>query len=303
MKGGEGLLPSAPADRLGSAPAARRDIWLFLALLFALSCACYALVFLAPKAAQQWLFYYSGVFMWCPGLAALLVQLVLYRSLRGLGWGWGAGRYYVLAYLLPLAFCLPVYLLVWLLGLGDFNHEFVEASRSRVGLPPGLFANLGLILLALVAAPTNMMVTLGEELGWRGFLVPRLRAVTSFTGTSLLTGLIWSAWHYPVIVAVLPLHRPHLPLWYATACFTVSVVAISVVYTWLRLRSGSVWPAALLHATSNAFQGGFEALTKDTGMTSYLTFEYGVGFALVIPLIAFAFWRKRHDVEPASASA
>ena len=175
--------------------------------------------------------------MWCPGLAALLTLLMLRRSLRGLGWSWGGLRYYLIAYALPLAFCLPVYLLVWWLGLGAFDADAFEAYRSRTGLPPGLAGALGVVAAALLAAPLGMVATLGEELGWRGFLVPRLFASMSFTRTSLLTGLAWSAWHYPVVVAVLPVFIPKLPIAYALACFTVSVVAISFVHAWLRLRA------------------------------------------------------------------
>jgi membrane protease YdiL (CAAX protease family) len=122
----------------------------------------------------------------------------------------------------------------------------------------------------------------------------------SFTRTSLVTGLIWAAWHYPVVVAVLPVFIPKLPLAYAVACFSVSVVAISFVHAWLRLRSGSVFPAALLHATSNAFMGAFEALTKHTDVTSYFTYEYGLGFALVVPLLSLPFWRAGKGLARAS---
>jgi hypothetical protein len=69
------------------------------------------------------------------------------------------------------------------------------------------------------------------------------------------------------------------------------VVAISFVHAWLRLRSGSVFPPALLHATSNAFMGAFEALTKHSDVTSYFTYEYGLGFALVVPLLSLPFWK------------
>ncbi len=102
-------------------------------------------------------------------------------------------------------------------------------------------------------------------------------------------------WHYPANFAVLPVYLPRLPLWYATACLTVSVVGISFVYTWLRLRSGSLWPAALLHAASNTFQAYFESLTKHGDVTSFLTYEYGIGFAIVTPFIAFPFWRSLRD--------
>jgi uncharacterized protein len=271
-------------------PAHAAEIRLFLALLSAFSSGFYAFLFLEPSAPGRWLSY-SAAFMWCPGLAALLTLLILRRSLRGLGWSWGGVRYYLIAYALPLAFCLPVYLAVWWLGLGAFDAGSFEAYRSRTGLPSGLVGSLGVIAAALLAAPLGMLATLGEELGWRGFLVPRLFASLSFTRTSLVTGLVWAAWHYPVVVAVLPVFIPKLPIAFAIACFTVSVVAISFVHAWLRLRSGSVFPAALLHATSNTFMGAFEALTTHSDVTSYFTYEYGLGFAIVVPLLSLPFWK------------
>ncbi len=276
---------------------ARAEIRVFLALLFACSGGFYAYLYFVPGAPARWLSF-SPAFMWCPGLAALLTVLFMREGFRGLGWKWGGLRYYLLAYGLPLAFCLPVYLVVWVSGLGEFNPEPLEAYRIRAGLPAGPVGTLGIVAAMLLLAPTGIVATLGEELGWRGFLVPRLLCLTSFTKTSLITGLIWSLWHYPVIVAVLPLYIPKLPLGYAISCFTVSVVVISFVYTWLRLRSGSVFPAALLHATSNAFQGYFEGLTKHGELTSYFTYEYGLGFALVIPLLALPFWKRGRRLAP-----
>ena len=103
------------------------EIRLFLALLLVFSGGFYAFLFLEPSAPGRWLSY-AAAFMWCPGLAALLTLLILRRSLRGLGWSWGGLRYYLIAYALPLVFCLPVYLLVWWLGLGSFD---AHATRTR----------------------------------------------------------------------------------------------------------------------------------------------------------------------------
>jgi membrane protease YdiL (CAAX protease family) len=264
----------------------------FLSLVLALSSGFYAFAWLADDAPRRWLSY-SAAFMWCPGLAALLTRLLLRRSLRGLGFGPGALRHYGVAYLVPLAVCLPVYLLAWLTGIGGFNPTPIEEGRLRLGLPGGTLGTAALAFLGLGLAPLlGVAATLGEELGWRGLLVPRLLVLTDPIRTSLITGVVWSLWHYPVHFAVLPFYLPRLPLWYATACFTLSVVVISGVYTWLRLRSGSVWPAALLHAASNTYMGAFEALTTHTGVTSYWTYEYGAGFALVLPLVALPFWRS-----------
>jgi hypothetical protein len=63
-----------------------------------------------------------------------------------------------------------------------------------------------------------------------------------------------------------------------------------------------VFPAALLHAASNAFQGAFEAVTRHDAATSFFTYEYGIGFALVIPLVALPFWRSGSKLDALRAA-
>jgi CAAX protease family protein len=116
--------------------------------------------------------------------------------------------------------------------------------------------------------------------------------MTSFTRTSLLTGIIWSVWHYPLVFVQIPRFRPGLPVAYATACFTASVVGVSFFYTWLRETTGSVWPCAILHASCGSAQEVFEALTRNTGHTYYFTFEYGIGFVLAIWIFLAFFWKR-----------
>jgi O-antigen/teichoic acid export membrane protein len=109
-----------------------------------------------------------------------------------------------------------------------------------------------------------------------------------------------NTWHYPLIFAFLPRFRPGLSAAYATACFTASVVGVRFFYTWLRQTTGSVWPAVILHAASNDAQTLFEALTRDTGRTHYFTYEYGIGFVLVIWVFLAFFWKRMgRDLVPA----
>ncbi len=271
---------------------AHREVKLFLVLTFSLSALFYGAALLAPGVRDKWLTSYSGLFMWCPAVSAILTRLILYKSLRGLGWGWGKTRFYFWSYAFSLLLVVPVYVLVWFLGLAQFNHVALAEVASRYGLPRGPATNFGLPLLVIVSAPISIVSTLGEELGWRGFLVPRLASITNLRNTSLITGLIWSVWHYPLVFILLPRYRPDLPVWYATLCFTISVVGISFFYTWLRMESGSVWPPALTHATGNQFQGVLEGLTVGTTLTHFLTYEYGIGFTIPAVAIAILFWRK-----------
>lgn len=203
----------------------------------------------------------SSVFwlMWTPGASALVTRLIFQRNLRGQGWLPGAPRWLALGYLLPVAYATVAYALVWATGLGGFD-------LSRFHTPVATFVFLGTLRGVLSAT--------GEELGWRGFLVPALAQRFSLAGTGLVSGAIWAAWHYPLIIFAN--YNAGTATWYALLCFTVMVIGISFLLAWLRLRSGSFWPAALLHASHNLFiQGFLDRVTVDTGSTRWLTTEFG----------------------------
>jgi membrane protease YdiL (CAAX protease family) len=196
---------------------------------------------------------------------------------------------------MALVVCLLPYLFVWFAFDAFSRSQFVE-TLAKAGLPSVLRGPAGLVLVVLVVSPlTGLISAAGEEIGWRGFLVPRMHA--SWATSEPVVGLIWAAWHYPINVAVSPLYRPNVPLWYSNACFTVAVIGVSFIHTWLRVRSQSLWPSALFHAAGNAFQGVLQVATVETSVTSYLTTEYGASFAVVGCLLAVLFWRKRHQVE------
>jgi membrane protease YdiL (CAAX protease family) len=209
----------------------------------------------------------------------------------------------LIAYGLALTVCLLPYLFVWFACDAFSRSQFIDVL-SKAGLPSALRGPGGFLVVVLVLSPlTGLISATGEEIGWRGFLVPRMHALVGFTSTSLLVGLIWAAWHYPINIAVSPLYRPNVPLWYSNACFTLVVIGISFMHTWLRIRSQSFWPSAVFHAAGNAFQSVLQAATLETSVTSYLTTEYGASFAVVGVLVAFFFWRKRHEFQTECARA
>jgi membrane protease YdiL (CAAX protease family) len=140
----------------------------------------------------------------------------------------------------------------------------------------------------------------GEELGWRGFLVPTLARNMSFGRTAIVSGAIWAAWHVPLIVFAD--YNGGTPTWYSVLCFAVMVTSLGVPFAWLRLRSGSVWPAAILHASHNLFvQAFFDRVTVNTGPTRWLTSEFGAALAVTIAVTAWLFWRARDAVPSGEA--
>jgi membrane protease YdiL (CAAX protease family) len=278
----------------------RTDIAVFLVLTFGLSAAAGAPI-IAAGSLDAGGGLYIALGMWCPALAAIATRLLFQRTLRGFGWRLGSRRALLLAYVTPLALGALVYGFAWSTGLGRFAPaEMAARLAARLGLggEPGVaFLPVWLVVTGTLLVALAMATALGEELGWRGFLVPELARSTGFHRAALLSGMIWAAWHSPLLLFAD--YHAGTPAWYGLACFSVLVVAASVLYAWLRLRSGSVWPAVLLHASHNAFlQNFFDPVTASTGPTPYLTTEFGLGLAVVWVAVAAWCWRHPPDAVP-----
>jgi membrane protease YdiL (CAAX protease family) len=67
----------------------------------------------------------------------------------------------------------------------------------------------------------------------------------------MLSGFIWAIWHYPILLFAD--YNGHTPVWYYLPLFTLLLPAISFLWTWMRLKSGSLWPGVVLHAAHNTF--------------------------------------------------
>jgi membrane protease YdiL (CAAX protease family) len=279
---------------------ARKKIILFLILTFSFSGVFYYLMASAGEIGS-----YTLGLMWCPGIAALLTQFAFQRNVRGLGWGTGRPKYLLLSYGLPVIYGVVIYGVVWLTGLGKFSPDEIAqqvAAQFQFEVSsPIVVVVLYTLVMATIGILLSGLTALGEEIGWRGLLVPELAKETSFTKTALFSGIIWAAWHFPVILFA-DYNAAGIPAWYSLTNFFVAVVGLSFAFAWLRLKSGSLWTAALLHASHNLFiQNIFTPLTADTGITAYIIDEFGIGLALAGVAIAWIFWRKRGEL-PAVAS-
>ena len=140
----------------------------------------------------------------------------------------------------------------------------------------------------------SLITATGEEIGWRGVFVPELAKVTTFPKLSLISGAVWAVWHLPIILFS-DYNMQGIPKWYAAVMFTIMVLGISFAFAWLRLKSGSLWTAAILHASHNLFiQAIFTPLTLQNKITPFIIDEFGVGLALAGVLVALFFIRKNN---------
>jgi membrane protease YdiL (CAAX protease family) len=247
--------------------------------------------------------------LWSPALAAIITCRLFRQPFASGAWRLGNPRYAVLAYLLAPGYLLVAYLPVWLLGLGHlYNTEFatrVAGSFGWQGVSPLIALACYVPLQATIGFVREATVALGEEIGWRGYLVPELAKTMSFARVSLVTGIATALWAYPMIPATT--HKMSSPLWYRLSCFTIVVIGVNFAFTWLRLKSGSIWPGVILHGSHNVFLDRvFNPFTADTGRTSYFVDEFGLALAIVLVLVACIFWALRDRLgsrEPVSPVA
>src|SRR5262245_48298315 len=275
----------------------RQPVLTYLVLVFAFSSVFYFLMLKAQTLGAAGGLYVLGI-MWCPALAAMATLTLAGRKLSELGWSWPATRYALQSWALPLLYAFMAYVIVWSLGLGGFpNRQFMDQLVTRMGLPisPAAATALYVLLGGGFGMARGLASALGEEIGWRGFLVPELFKKVGFTGTALISGIVWSCWHYPLLIW--GDYNSGTPAWYGLTCFTLMVVSLSFIFAWMRLKSGSLWTGALLHASHNLYiQGIFTPLTRDMGKTKWYIDEFGAILPLVVLGFAICAWYKRFEL-------
>jgi membrane protease YdiL (CAAX protease family) len=279
-----------------------KAIALYVVLTFVFSCVFYALIIVSGHVlgANGW---YATGLHWCVAAGALATCALLRIDIGALGWRWRPWRWEILGYVTPLAFCLIGYVAVWLTGLGGFpNTETVNSLKTAIGIPSLSTSQVVLLwtFLCLTAGTVRYLAGgLGEQIGWSGFLSPRLAERYGFTRAALITGILWATWHLPILFFAD--YDTASPAWFATPCFVIELMGLSVITLWLRLRTGSVWPPALVHASMNLWnQEFFQPLTASRGaITNYTIDESGFMLPIVISITAYLFWRRRAEVLPA----
>jgi membrane protease YdiL (CAAX protease family) len=216
--------------------------------------------------------------MWSPGLAAIVTRLVTQRDLRGMGWVPRTLPILALALILPLLYAAPVYLLAWGSGIGGFDAEAWGSAAELAAL-----VGFG-VLTGLIAAT-------GEEIGWRGLLVPELAKLMRFRSLALLSGAIWASWHMPMMLMA-GYQGQGTPLLFSLVCFFTMITALGAIMAWMTLRTRSFWPAALLHATHNLFvQTVFDRATDMKPATAWLTGEFGLGLVVTLAIAFALLWK------------
>jgi membrane protease YdiL (CAAX protease family) len=216
-------------------------------------------------------------YMFSPAVANVATRLLTdegWTNLRlqtnvSMEWGW-----YMIAWLGTSA----------LIGVGFWLYTAVGEAGLVPAAPVGSGVGTATLIVSLTLGPAiNTLVAVGEEFGWRAYLLPKLEPL-GIRRALIAHGTVWGIWHWPLIAMGYNYGFDYpLAPWSGLATMTIATIAIGTIFGALSMRTGSVWPAALAHGTLNAV-GSLSSVVSGVGLAGAAP----VGLIGVVPWVAAA---------------
>jgi membrane protease YdiL (CAAX protease family) len=184
--------------------------------------------------------------------------------------------------------------LSWIVSAAVVGLVSASVAFVLAGLPPAKLVEFVATCAPLLFGHVLLQVTMvgvGEELGWRGWLLPTLSATRSFLAATALTGLAWTLWHLPLFLSGLSI----------AVSTTVLTASLAITFSWLWHRTaGNIGVIALAHGFVNAPFFFLEQLVRPMPDAAALTaraFAYFAGsysaVALALAVQGCHIWRDR----------
>ncbi|HDR7624985.1 TPA: CPBP family intramembrane metalloprotease [Bacillus mycoides] len=232
------------------------------------------------------------VYMFIPAFSSILTRIILKEGFKDVSFSLGNLKIWKgigFALLIPMIICGITYSIAWLSGIAGFQHPeggMLEPIYNILGLQyltaPFSFIYL-VVLSGILGSLLNLIPVLGEEMGWRGYMLTRL-VDAEFSRPILISGLIWATWHVPIVIAGLYVEGTSVLLSVLGIYFCI--VPFSYITAYLRLITGSVWPSVIIHTTWNAIIQGPFARASTGYQTEIWIGESGLITAIIILITA-----------------
>lgn len=210
--------------------------------------------------------------MFMPFMATLIARI----PLKGMGWVpqlKGKIRYVFFALWMPALLSIIGGVLFFIIFPKAFDSEFltlrglIEAGALEKLEAQGLTIPIYILISSIQAitfAPFfNMFAALGEEVGWRGVLYPYLKEKLGVTKGRIVGGVIWGAWHWPVMIfAGYEYGKEYIgaPV-LGPIVFCLFTVMMGILCDYVYEKTETIWLPSLIHGATNAFTI-FAYLTK-----------------------------------------
>lgn len=203
---------------------------------------------------------------------------------RGIGIGRAGVSTWGSALVVPLLICGGAFGAALLVGAGHLRPLHIT------GFTASNFALNTVINFAVM-----MVVLMGEEIGWRGFMLPRIQQLTSKRRAAVVTGFVHGLFHLPLIL-IATTYDTEGSRWIAAPIAVLTITAAGVFYAWLWDRSGSPWAVTIGHSAANiTFDFGFTAIASTTSASlAFVAGETGVATlgAVVVAAAVLLKWAK-----------
>ena len=255
-----------------------------------------------------------AVSMFCPLAAVLAVCKGYLHQPTGIGWKphlKGKVRYVLLAWFGPAVFTAlgaVLYFAVFPSRLDTTGSYLLaamggewtlESLQNELGITPMNYLLIGIAQAVTYAPLINMISAVGEEAGWRGYMMPRLKERFGLLNGRLLGGIIWGVWHWPIMLltgyeyGTDYLGAPVLGLLvWCVFCF-----AVNTVLDWLYEKTGCIWVPAIAHGAVNAAATLPVLLTFPADAYYNVLGPMPIGLISMLPVLALAVGLTLHQMK------
>lgn len=233
--------------------------WKYILLLFAASFTIQIFVIFQGGEDYNLFTPIIGMMMFFPTIGAIISLIKSSEGLKYINWKLGKPIYILFSLILPAIITISTVIFFEKIGIG--TNKYFEIESGQVNVMKELFVlgnnNQNIIFFffnflvtGIVYSLLTGIMTLGEEIGWRGYLQKKLLENNSILKSLIFLGIIWGFWHLPLILS--GYNYPEYPILGGFILFPLTTIFASFFLGWLTINGKSVWSAVFAHGGVNS---------------------------------------------------
>lgn len=260
-----------------------KSVTLFLVIVISVS-AIFETIVIALRAMGLAVF-----LMWVPTIAAIIAGCISQKEsngkisfkklLQSIGFQKTSIKWILLSCLIPAVYIGIPYVLFWI----AFPNS-LDMSKASV---------IQLVLMSVVGIFIGLITAIGEEIGWRGYLVPATLERVGIKKALIYTSIFWGVWHLPILIS--GLYMPGTPAWYSVPAFLFMIIPVGMIYGIITIKTKSIWPAIFLHAAHNTFDQLIFGTVTVANNKMFFVSETGIFTIFFAWIVAVFLYKKCND--------
>jgi len=239
----------------------------------------------------------AGAMMFLPAIGAIICLIKSPEGLKYINWKFGKPKHILLGLIIPTIITLFSVIFLEAIGLGTNKYFGLQSSQVNVTGKSFLLGNgnqniffflLNILVTGIAYSVVTGLVTLGEEIGWRGYLQKKLLEKNSVFKSICFLGLIWGFWHLPIVLS--GYNYPEHPFIGGFIWMPLTLVFGSFLLAWLTINGKSIWPAVFAHGGVNSIMSILDSM--EFGENNLIANFLIVGIWSIVALISYKLINK-----------